>query len=145
MPSSHQVHHSNSEQNTTELSIPHNALVEYGKEISQVLSDLRAWHNWEEGRQFSPFSFLRKKLLSKRPPCPSIDKLQPLVEFYFPPRGSLKASICDFGDGKFEKNEVAIDHLQHKFGEAKTNWLEKPDWSLVRWVYVLHSANRNLH
>ena len=133
--SPHQVHYSNSKENTTEASFS----------IPEVLLELRAWHDWKEDRQVSPFSFLRKRLLSTRPPRPSVDKLQFLVESYFPPRGALKASICDFGDGKFERNEIAIDHLQHKFGESCTNWLKKPEWSQVRWMYVLCNANRNVH
>lgn len=79
----------------------------------EVLSKLKAWHDWEKPHQGSLISFLRKKLFSKRPRCPSGDELQSLAKFFFPPRGTLKASICDFGcEGmKFERQSVEIDDL----------------------------------
>ena len=102
--------------------IPESASTQCGydttlEEHRQVLEKLRAWRDWEKAPQGSLLSFPRKKLLSKRPPRPGSEDLQSLAKFFFPPRGSLKASICDFGPGNgpeeiFEREDIEICKLE---------------------------------
>ena len=77
-----------------------------------VLNKLRAWHQWDVAGDNSILASFRKKFFSKRPLCPSEGEVESLAKYYFPPRGSVKASICDFGHAEvphlFQRQDVDI-------------------------------------
>ncbi|KAL6714173.1 hypothetical protein ACLMJK_008667 [Lecanora helva] len=75
-------------------------------EVRRILEDLRSWKNWETRRRQSLRSYLLSKIFPIRPPCPPPNELRRLARFFFPPRASLRATVCDYGEGRFERREV---------------------------------------
>lgn len=91
-----------------------------------VLRKLKAWHKWDTDRYRSLSKFLMSKAgFPKRPICPAPCQLFSLATYFFPPRWSLKATVCDFGEGQFERFEVHLEDLQQY-------WEDKPTWATVR-------------
>jgi hypothetical protein len=82
----------------------------------EVLKRLKAWHAWDVKRRINPFRFFWTLIgLPKRPACPSHEELLSLATFFFPPRKSLKVSICDFGeDYRCERHEVPLASIEHR-------------------------------
>lgn len=48
----------------------------------------------------------------KRPVRPSHAELVSLATYFFPPCGSLKVVVCDFGAGRFERFEAELEFVQ---------------------------------
>ena len=46
--------------------------------------------------------------LAKRPICPTDAQLLSLATYFFPARLSLKVTVCDFGEGRFERFDVDL-------------------------------------
>ncbi|KAL8722754.1 MAG: hypothetical protein Q9225_000815 [Loekoesia sp. 1 TL-2023] len=87
-----------------------------------VLKRLRAWHDWDQARRESLLSFVLSKLkIRRRPACPHEQELLSLALYYFPPRAELRATICDFGNGRFER-------FEQNLGKIDNLWREKPGW-----------------
>ena len=82
-----------------------------------VLARLREWNDWNEARRKSPLAHVLSKInVRRRPVCPCKQELLQLALYFFPSRATLKAVICDFGDGKFERSEQdlgRIDQCKH--------------------------------
>lgn len=78
----------------------------------EVLARLRTWRDWESDRQVSLRRFLLSRLYSKRPPCPTHQDLRDLAEYFFPLRDSIRVSICDFGEGRFERYETTVGQIE---------------------------------
>ena len=77
-----------------------------------VLSQLKAWHNWDDARHESLRHFLLDLFrLTRRPKCPQNNELLSLARYYFPVRAEQKATICDFGDGRFETFEQTLPDI----------------------------------
>ena len=81
-------------------------------EVREILNRLRKWHDWEIRRRQSLRRFILSKVFPKRPPCPLHAELKRLATFFFPFRSLLKATVCDFGDGRFERTEITVSHLE---------------------------------
>ena len=80
----------------------------------EVLSRLKAWHDWDENRHKS----LKKFLLSKagyprRPPRPSAEQLVNLSLYYFPLRTRLEVIICDYGHDRFDRSELELGKIEN--------------------------------
>ena len=73
----------------------------------EVLARLRSWHHWERTHQGSFMRFWPK--LHRRP---GSTELQSLVAFYFPPHELLSATICDFGEGRFERFKTSVSNVK---------------------------------
>ncbi len=76
--------------------------------VREILARLRKWREWELERGHSLRKFLLSKIFPRRPPCPSLPELKQLATFIFPPRASLKATVCDYGEGRFHRFELPI-------------------------------------
>ena len=75
----------------------------------EVLARLRLWHAKEDRRRKS---FIQSRLSRLWPVLsirPSNNELRSLVAFYFPPYELLSATVCDFGEGRFERFKTNID------------------------------------
>ena len=70
-------------------------------EARKILDQLRQWHDYGIARSQSLRRNLWSRVFPQRPPCPSQEQLKQLATFFFPPRASLEATICDYGDGHF--------------------------------------------
>ena len=83
------------------------------KQQQQVLSRLKAWHDWDENRRKSLRNFILSKIGYPRwPSLPSRDELTQLILYYFPPRAKLKVVICDYGQDRFERFEVELGDFE---------------------------------
>ena len=87
-------------------------------EVRSTLNNLRKWHDWELRRRESMRKYLLSKVFPRRPPCPSHEKLKQLATFFFPPRASLTATICVYGEGKFNRSEFDICDIETRKSEA---------------------------
>ena len=117
----------------------------------EVLDKLRAWYQWDRTRDRSVLASFQRKIFSKRPSRPSEREVEGLAKYFFPPRGSVRASICDFGHGeeahqRFKRLDVDItqilDHGAFAIPLELEEWAEldpsvtksKPEWADVRWM-----------
>ena len=115
----------------------------------EVLKRLKAWHAWDVRRRINPFRFLLTLVGLARPPaCPSHEELRSLATFFFPPRESLKVSICDFGeDHRYERHVVPLASIERREfprftfrsqanmdGFWHADMWEKPSWVTLRWM-----------
>ena len=80
-------------------------------EVREILAQLRKWHNWDVNSRQSLRKYLLNIMFPRRPPRPSPEELKRLAKFFFPVRGSLIATVCDYGDGRFEDFETCIDQI----------------------------------
>ncbi len=133
--------------NSTTRSLRIKAAKEDLQKHREVLEQLRAWRDWEKSRRASFRLFLLGKIYPKRPPRPPKKELQSLAEYFFPPRPVLNVTICDFGDGRFERHDTNIEKLEACESRATgmrlasvltslffSGWQSKPDWVTVRWM-----------
>ena len=112
----------------------------------EVLARLRLWHAKEDRRRKS---FIQTRLSRFWPVLsirPSNNELRSLVAFYFPPHELLSATICDFGEGRFERFKTNIDNVRlcmyrpiHSASDSADkryppDFSTKPDWVTVRWM-----------
>lgn len=81
-------------------------------QVREVLDRLRLWHEWEIRRRRSLRSYLLSKVFPRRPPCPPLLELKQLATFFFPPRASLKVTICDYGEERFERHETLVCNIE---------------------------------
>ena len=102
----------------------------------EVLARLRQWHVREERRRKSFIQIQLSKfwpLLSIRP---SNNELRSLVAYYFPPHELLSATICDFGEGRFERFKTNVDNVRlcayHPMRRAQTLLIGKIHQTLAR-------------
>lgn len=78
------------------------------RQHDETLKQLREWAAFKDkmktlkGVLTSIFTFCQRPI----PPRP--EKLIALAKYHYPPRGDLKVYVCDFGEGRFEKEEVAL-------------------------------------
>ena len=113
----------------------------------EVLKQLRAWRDWDTSRRASFRLFLLSKIYPNRPLCPPKKKLQALAEYFFPPRLVLNVSICDFGNGRFERHDTNVEKMEAcepcvtdtTLASVLTflffaGWQSKPSWVTVRWM-----------
>ncbi len=78
----------------------------------EVLARLRKWHITEDRRRKS---FIQTQLSKFWPVLsirPSNNELRSLVAYYFPPHELLSATICDFGEGRFERFKTNVDNVR---------------------------------
>ena len=80
--------------------------------VRGILDRLRKWHTWELCRQQSLRKYLLGKTFSRRPPCPSLQELRQLAVLFFPPRGSLLATVCEYGEGYFKRRDIPISDIK---------------------------------
>ncbi len=114
----------------------------------EVLARLRLWHMREDRRRKS---FIQTQLSRFWPVLsirPSNNELRSLVAFYFPPHELLSATICDFGEGRFERFKTNVDNVRlcayHPIHWASDpanrgnppDFSTKPSWVTVRWMQV---------
>ena len=77
-----------------------------------VLARLKAWHDWDEAKRQSPLGRSLSNInFRPQPACPCRQELLQLAFHYFPPRATLKAIICDFGNGRFERSEQNLGKI----------------------------------
>ena len=76
--------------------------------VRKTLEKLRLWHSWGVERDNSLHSFLKSKVYPNRPPYPPVEELKRLATFFFPPRAKLIATVCDYGEGRFERHESSL-------------------------------------
>lgn len=78
----------------------------------EVLARLRLWHAKEDRRRKSFIQIRLSRLWPALSIRPSNNELRSLVAFYFPPYELLSATICDFGEGRFERFKTNIDDVR---------------------------------
>lgn len=79
-----------------------------------VLTRLRECHDWDETKRQSPLGHVLSKIdCRQRPRCPCKQELLQLALYYFPPRATMKAVICDFGNGRFERSEQDLGRIDN--------------------------------
>ena len=112
----------------------------------EVLARLRLWHAKEDRRRKSFIQIRLSRLWPVLSIRPSNNELRSLVAFYFPPHELLSATICDFGEGRFERFKTNIDdvrlcmprsihwalYIVNK--EYPPDFSTKPSWVAVRWM-----------
>ena len=82
------------------------------RENRAVLTRLRKWHDWDEAKRKSPLGHSLSNInFRPRPARPCKQELLQLALYYFPPRATLKAIICDFGNGRFERSEQDLGKI----------------------------------
>ena len=83
------------------------------KEQRQVLSRLKAWHDWDENRHKSLRNYILSRVgYPRRPSLPGRNELSQLALCYFPPRMKLKVILCDYGPDRFERFEVELGRIE---------------------------------
>lgn len=112
----------------------------------EVLARLRLWHAKEDRRRRSFIQIRLSRLWPVLSIRPSNNELRSLVAFYFPPHELLSATICDFGEGRFERFKTNIDNVRLcmfrpiRWASDSANkryppdFSTKPDWVTVRWM-----------
>ena len=88
-----------------------------------VWARLKAWHDWDEAKRQSPLGHSLSNInFRPRPARPCKQELLQLALYYFPPRATLKAIICDFGNGRFERSEQVLGRIDRcKYTKAIPN------------------------
>ena len=78
----------------------------------EVLARLRQWHIREDRRRQSFIQTQLSKFWPVQSIRPSNNELRSLVAYYFPPHELLSATICDFGEGRFERFKTNVDNVR---------------------------------
>jgi hypothetical protein len=79
---------------------------------AEMVEELR---KWAKNRDSSTvFKLLLRSVLWKgvKVRMPSKQKLYRSIDHYFPPRSDMKVIICDFGEGRSERNEVRLGDIE---------------------------------
>ena len=91
-------------------------------QVRETLDKLRLWHDWGVRRSQYLHSNIKSKIFPNRPPCPPFEELKRLATFFFPPRAKLIATVCDYGEGRFERHESNLALLWPGQFEALTSF-----------------------
>lgn len=79
------------------------------KERSETVEELRKWFKSRESGMLT--KVLRRVFLRDvKIRMPAEDKLYSAINHYFPPRSDIMVTVCDFGPGKAERNEVRLGY-----------------------------------
>ena len=112
----------------------------------EVLARLRLWHAKEDRRRKSFIQIRLSRLWPVLSIRPSNNELRSLVAFYFPPHELLSATICDFGEGRFERFKTNVDDVRLCMYRpihwalypankgCPPDFSKKPTWVTVRWM-----------
>ena len=78
----------------------------------EILARLRQWYIREDRRRKSFIQTQLSKFWPVQSIRPSNNELRSLVAYYFPPHELLSATICDFGEGRFERFKTNVDNVR---------------------------------
>ena len=94
--------------------IPHVVLHERRlglREHAETVEELRKWAR--HGECSMAGKVLRRIFLQGvKPRMPSEQKLFRSIDHFFPPRSNIRVTICDFGDGRAERQEIRLGDIE---------------------------------
>ena len=82
------------------------------RQHAETIEELR---RWAKVREHSTILKVLQRIFFRKHvklSMPSELKLYRSIDHYFPPRSDMKVIICDFGDGRAERNEVRLGDLE---------------------------------
>lgn len=82
------------------------------REYGETVEDLRRWAKNRERSNFTKVLLRSVFWQGTKIRMPKGDKLYRTVEHYFPNRMDMKVMICDFGDGRAERQEVCLGDIE---------------------------------
>ena len=112
---------------------------------SETVEELRRWAKNRESS--TAFKLLLRTIFWKdvKVRRPAEEKLQRAVDDLFPPRMEIQVTICDFGEGRAQQQNVRLGDLEKGMIQricsvimlTSSEFRQKPSWSTVRWMYVI--------
>lgn len=77
----------------------------------RTIKSLVKWADYDNRRTIDwLLSFTLRRF--RQSPLPDDQKLIELAQYLYPPRGHLKAHVCDFGDNRAEYVEITVDQIE---------------------------------